>query len=256
MARTIVIGNADFSVNKFDTVTFTESKPCTAISLDKSTDSITSISGTSTLTATKTPADTTDSVIWTSSDSDVATVANGVVTAVGCGTAVITATCGEQSDSCTVTVTHVATLGYTINKYLGKGDNKDYLDGGNLDNYAIGYSTTGDTRRISYDNRTEDRYPFVIPNGAAKIVITCTNFKPYGFWMDSTTRSSLTATVAKALTKDSFGTAQSSAGNRTANIPEKTGDYADLDSVAFVFQYTGGTIAESSTDEITVTFTA
>lgn len=256
MARTLVISNADFSVNKLDTVTFAETKPCTALSLDKDTDAITSVGGTSTLVATKTPSDTTDAVTWASSNESVATVAGGVVTAVGCGTAVITATCGEQSDSCTITVTHVATLGYTINKYLGKGDTKDYLDGGNLDNFAIGYSTTGDTRRISYDNRTEDRYPFVIPNGAAKIVITCTNFKPYGFWMDSAERSSLSASVAKALTKDSFGSAASSAGNRTANIPEKTGEYADMDSVAFVFQYTGGTIAESSTDEITVTFTA
>lgn len=255
MARTLVIGNADFSVNKFDTVTFTESKPCTAISLDKSTDSITSISGTSTLTATKTPADTTDSVIWSSSDSDVATVANGVVTAIGCGTAVITATCGEQSDTCTVTVTHVATLGYAIDKYLGKGDSKDYLDGGTLANYAIGFSETGDTRRVSYDNRTEDRYPYVIPKGATKIEISCTNFKPYGFWMVSTERSSLTATVALALTKDSFGSAQSSYGSRSVTIPAKSGDYAEMDSVAFVFQF-NGTIEESSTDEITVTFTA
>lgn len=46
------------------------------------------------------------SVNWTSSDSAVATVSEaGVVTAVGSGTAVITASAGDKSASCTVTVT-------------------------------------------------------------------------------------------------------------------------------------------------------
>lgn len=43
-------------------------------------------------------------VTWTSSDETVATVVNGVVTAVGEGQAVITATCGEFNSTCIVTV--------------------------------------------------------------------------------------------------------------------------------------------------------
>ncbi|KZL94162.1 Ig-like domain-containing protein [Clostridium magnum] len=49
---------------------------------------------------------TTEAVIWTSSNLNVATVNNGVITAVGVGTAIITATTldGNKSDSCSVTV--------------------------------------------------------------------------------------------------------------------------------------------------------
>lgn len=45
-------------------------------------------------------------VIWTSSNPDVAIVNNGVITAVGVGTAIITATTidGNKSVSCSVTV--------------------------------------------------------------------------------------------------------------------------------------------------------
>ena len=52
------------------------------------------------------PEDTTDdkTVTWSSSDEDVATVDNGVVTAVGAGNATITATVGEFTAECEVTV--------------------------------------------------------------------------------------------------------------------------------------------------------
>lgn len=58
----------------------------------------------STLTATLTPADATDVVEWTTSAENVATVENGLVTAVGKGTATITATAGKFSATCEVTV--------------------------------------------------------------------------------------------------------------------------------------------------------
>lgn len=50
------------------------------------------------------PVDTTDKVVFTSSDEAVATVTDGgVITAVGGGEATITVTCGDAVDSCTVT---------------------------------------------------------------------------------------------------------------------------------------------------------
>ena len=57
------------------------------------------------LTATVTPNNSTDDVIWTSSDTAVASVANGTVTALKTGTATITATAGTKSATCAVTVT-------------------------------------------------------------------------------------------------------------------------------------------------------
>ena len=61
--------------------------------------------GTGTLKAAVLPANTTDkTVTWTTSKSSVATVENGVVTAVAEGKAIITATCGSASKSCEVTV--------------------------------------------------------------------------------------------------------------------------------------------------------
>ena len=83
--------------------------PCTGITLDQTTISIDGV-GTQTITATVTPEDTTEIVHWTTSDESVAVVAGGVVTAVSNGNAVITATCGNHSASCTVTVTGIAQI--------------------------------------------------------------------------------------------------------------------------------------------------
>ena len=58
------------------------------------------------LIASITPADSSDTVVWSSDNETVATVdANGKVTAVKAGTATITATAGSVSDTCEVTVT-------------------------------------------------------------------------------------------------------------------------------------------------------
>ena len=78
--------------------------PATGIALDKTSAEV--FSGeTVTLTATVEPIDTTDTVTWSTSDAAVATVnADGVVTGVSQGTAIITAKAGNVSATCTVTV--------------------------------------------------------------------------------------------------------------------------------------------------------
>lgn len=76
---------------------------CTGISLDK-TELVFTASGSQTLTATVTPNDCTEEVTWESSAADVATVFDGVVTAVADGDAVITARCGSYSAVCNVSV--------------------------------------------------------------------------------------------------------------------------------------------------------
>ena len=75
---------------------------------------------TETLTATVTPENATDAVVWSSSDEDVATVVDGVVTAVAEGTATITAASASDAAikaECVVTVlAPVAVTDVTLNK--------------------------------------------------------------------------------------------------------------------------------------------
>ena len=70
----------------------------------------------STLSATLTPANATDVVEWTTDAESVATVKNGVVTAVGEGTATITATAGSVSATCTVTVSAIPATGISLDQ--------------------------------------------------------------------------------------------------------------------------------------------
>lgn len=92
---------------------------CTGITLDK--DTLTIARGeTATLTATVEPADTTDKVVWSSKDDNIAIVKDGVVTAVGLGETTITAACGDKTASCKVTVTK-ATIAGTANIYTKEG---------------------------------------------------------------------------------------------------------------------------------------
>ena len=92
--------------------------PCTGISLSASELTFEGL-GSKTLTATVTPENTTDNVVWSTNNDSVATVNNGVVKPVGNGNAVITVTCGEQSASCTVTVSGVVSIDYTLNPLDG-----------------------------------------------------------------------------------------------------------------------------------------
>ena len=98
-------GTIDINPITYDEATaiLTIVNPCTGIKLDR--DTLTIARGeTATLTATVEPADTTDKVVWSSADKTIATVKDGVVTAVGQGETTITATCGNQTASCKVIV--------------------------------------------------------------------------------------------------------------------------------------------------------
>lgn len=80
-----------------------EDTPCTNITLNNATLSFTTDAA-QTLTATLTPTDTTDKVVWSVSPTGICTVEDGVVTAIKNGTCVITATCSSHSATCNVTV--------------------------------------------------------------------------------------------------------------------------------------------------------
>ena len=79
--------------------------PVTSVSLDKNTAGLL-VGETLQLTATVLPSNATDrTVTWTSSDTQVATVENGLVTALAAGETIITAKVEDFSVTCTVTVT-------------------------------------------------------------------------------------------------------------------------------------------------------
>ena len=88
------------------TITLNVYIPATEISLDK-TELELACNGEAELKATVVPEYTTDEIVWASSDEKVATVdENGKVTAVGAGEATVTATAGDVSATCTITVAH------------------------------------------------------------------------------------------------------------------------------------------------------
>ena len=113
---TITLNISDFSDNDFEDIPYNlvpaivkiAKKPVSATAVTVSPTTLNMKSGeTATLTATLEPEETTDSVKeWTSSDTNVATVNNGEVTAIGEGTAVITVkTTNDKTATCSVTVT-------------------------------------------------------------------------------------------------------------------------------------------------------
>lgn len=111
---TATCGNSSAACN----ITVAEVRPCTKITLGKTSISFTALNKTSTLTYTVAPNNTTDTVTWKSSNTSVATVSSsGVVTSKAAGTATITATCGSTFATCAVTVT-VACTGLSLNKTL------------------------------------------------------------------------------------------------------------------------------------------
>ncbi|MDE6017468.1 MAG: Ig-like domain-containing protein, partial [Muribaculaceae bacterium] len=102
--------------------------PVTSVSLGEDTLSLTEGEN-ATLTATVAPENATfKDVTWTSDNEAVATVKDGVVTAVAAGSATITATADGQSATCTVTVAAkvIAVTGVTLNQEtlsLTEGEN-------------------------------------------------------------------------------------------------------------------------------------
>ena len=101
----ILMRKADFAKQFVAVKVVAAPKPATGITLNKSELTLTAGESAS-LTATVTPEGSTDTVVWSSSKTEVATVdsATGKVTAVAPGEATITATAGTKTATCTVKV--------------------------------------------------------------------------------------------------------------------------------------------------------
>ena len=103
MGKALVLKNGvDFSANAVTTIEFSDI-PCTGITFAQNTYTISGYDDV-TVEYTVAPIDTTDSVIWSSSNTGIVSISNGVMTINGIGTCTVTATCGEFSATATVTV--------------------------------------------------------------------------------------------------------------------------------------------------------
>jgi uncharacterized protein YjdB len=110
---------SDATIKAECTVTVTAAVEVTGVTLDKTSTTM-EVGDEETLTATVSPNDATNkNVTWESSDEDVATVEDGVVTAVGVGTATITVKSvadNTKTATCTVTVNPTAVSSVALNK--------------------------------------------------------------------------------------------------------------------------------------------
>ena len=194
---TITATAADGS-EKYDTCTVTVTQPVTGVTLDKPSMTLTE-GDSETLTATVEPSNATNkNVTWSSSDPSVATVANGVVTAVGAGTATITVTTedGGKTAICTVTVERPyvppANPNYRIDVTTTEGGTVDKDPAAAKAGETVSLTPTPDAGYEVADVTVTDRfgdavavtenpdgtYTFTMPNGQVKVEVTFVEAAP------------------------------------------------------------------------------
>lgn len=265
MAQTLIIKDGDFSTNALDHVIF-NAVECTGITLDKNSLAIVTTGNTGNLVATVTPSDCTQAVHWTSSDENVASVSNGAVTAVGVGSATITATCGSYSASATVTVTEF------MDKSILKRLSGMYVNDNNaLSNSGSGLTTVMDSS--TYANRgclaassgdlviNPEKgggfYPYPLPKNTKRIKITDTGSsgikKQLVLWYNLDTPAPSYNTYCAIL----GGTVFLSVSDNPyiVDVPTYT-DLPVVDSLAVLFRTykTGTTFVDADFNDVTIEF--
>lgn len=260
MSKALVIKAADFSANKLTTITFGEPVPCTGITLDKSTLEILSIGGTATLIATATPADTTDALTWASSNDDVATISNGVITSIGVGTATITVTCGGYSATCVVTSR--AFMDVDVAKVAGS-----YPDGGAAASGENGITSIYAGARYGglycsegllhlHGSAGANLYPYIFANNTTRIKITVKSGNINAIyrvlWYNHSKAASGYSAECEMIMKDSTGH-NFTDGVYIVDIPTVEG-YTIDSFVLGLRGVSGSTIVESDLDAIEVEF--
>ena len=143
----------------------------TGITLSQTEAAMTVGGETLTLTATVAPDDATDkTVTWTSSDPTVATVADGVVTAVAAGTATITATATNGTDDTTDDKTATCTITVTDPDQAAAGAVVALFDALPVaDAVTLNDKEAIEAARAAYDALTDEQKALVTPEDLAKL---------------------------------------------------------------------------------------
>lgn len=260
MGNALVIKGVSFSTNALTTISYGGNVPCTALSLNQSSVTITDMSA-YTLTATPTPSNTSDTVSWSSSDTNVATVADGVVTPVRGGSVTITATCGTQTATCAFTIRQYLNAGMTYYYYLGKatsadGDSLNIEGGTSTTTYGGTIITTGTGKHArDYQNYLSgnNAYPIALPTNCTSVAITVPyqNIKVTIAWCSSTMASGYGSNDIRCLSYEgSPWTSSVSAGNRTVSVPDVSG--IDCFYVNAYRSTNDGGLSQTVLDEVTV----
>lgn len=116
MGKALVIKDASFQTNALGRVTFLDPVPCTGLTLSANTATFEYFGDTVTIVATPVPANTTDQVVWTSSDDNVVSVVDGIITLNGLGQATVTAVCGTISATVSVSQLSAKATNYYVCK--------------------------------------------------------------------------------------------------------------------------------------------
>ena len=255
----LVIKGANFAANKLTTVTFVEGEtPCTAIALDENAVDVTEL-GSFTLTATVTPADTTDDVLWSSSDESVATVADGVVSVVGLGSAIIAATCGEQTATCAVSCDNVVLAYYPMFAQLHSSWNGANATSFPIETYQYGWLVLGDDQNLATTRKLKNQSsstllnscPVKLPANTAAIKLSYgSGMYPatiYFGWMDTAQPAGDTATLLDCAKRISMDTTNSTKALTAETLTYSAAEGAD--SFAVAIRCKGSAFADTDTPE-------
>ena len=104
--RNFAVARQKWTDDYLEALTPIERIPCTGITLSVTELALTG-KVTYAITATVEPVATTDKVIWTTSNDSIARVSNGVVTTISNGNVIITATCGDFSATCSISISGI-----------------------------------------------------------------------------------------------------------------------------------------------------
>lgn len=203
----------------------------TEVSLNKNSTTI-SVGASETLTATVSPNNATNkSVNWSSSNTNVATVSNGTVTAVATGNTTITVTTvdGSRTATCTVTVEEVQTKTLTITRssfdtaggYAWYDWTQLTTDSTSISGEAELYTTTTTSMQFNKSKGNKVAAIFnttAIPGSITKIEATSsqTTIRSWTAYVTSTACSASGSTLTFGSNKTTIGTISPAVGSSTS----------------------------------------